>query len=147
MSRVRTFVAFAAGAAGLVLVAAQQAPALVTAQQAPALSSLRAGLWELDGLPGAKAPSRECIGDVQAFTRLEHRAASCSSKLISDNGHASVIEYSCGPIGFGRSQIDVITPRSLRINTQGISDSLPFNYTLYAHRVGECTAQATATRH
>jgi hypothetical protein len=43
--------------------------------------------------------------------------------------------------------MDVITPRSLRISTQGISDNLPFNYLLQARRVGECPEKATAARH
>jgi len=32
----------------------------------------------------------------------------------------------------------LITPRSLRIDTQGISDNLPFHYQLYARRVSDC---------
>ena len=51
---------------------------------------------------------------------------------------SATIEYHCAGADFGRSEIDVITPRSLRIETQGISDGLPFNYVLQARRVGEC---------
>jgi hypothetical protein len=120
---------------------------LGAAQQPPALSSLKAGMWELDGLPGAKAPSRECIADVQALARLEHRAGKCTSHVISDDGATTVVEYSCGGAGFGRSKIDVITPRSLKINTQGISDGVPFNYVLRAHRLDDCPTHATASRH
>jgi len=32
----------------------------------------------------------------------------------------------------------LITPRSIRIETQGISDNLPFNYVIQARRVGDC---------
>jgi len=58
-----------------------------------------------------------------------------------------VIHYSCPGNEFGRSTMTVITPRSLRIETQGISDNLPFAYVLQARRVGECTAGQTASRH
>lgn len=129
------------------LVGSAAALTLGAAQQPPVLSSLKAGLWELDGLPGARAPSRECIADVQTLTRLEHRAGYCTSKVISDDGKSTVVEYSCGGAGFGRSQIDVITPRSLRISTQGISGGMPFNYVLQAHRLDDCTAHASASRH
>ena len=123
------------------------AAALIAASQPLALDGTKPGLWELAGLPGASAPTRACITDVQALTRLEHRTRSCTSKVISDDGRSTVVEYSCGPAGFGHSKVEVITPRSLKISTQGISDALPFNYTLQAHRVGECAAQASVTRH
>ena len=41
----------------------------------------------------------------------------------------------------------MLTPRSLRIETQGISDSLPFNYVLQARRVGDCAKSAAVARH
>ena len=65
--------------------------------------------------------------------------ANCSLSVISDNGSATKINYKCGAAGFGETEIEVITPRSLRISTQGISDQLPFNYVLQARRIGECT--------
>ena len=122
--------------------------ALGGAKGPAALAEVKAGMWELGGLPGTHAPARACIADVQQLTRYEHRAKICTGKAISDNGRSTVIEYSCGGSDFGRTKIDVITPRNLKINTQGISDSLPFNYTLDARRVGECAKQsAAAIRH
>lgn len=113
--------------------------ALGGAKQPAALAEVKAGMWELSGLPGASTPARVCIADVEQLTRYEHRQQRCTSKTISDNGRSTVIEYSCGSAaGFGRTKIDMVTPRNLKINTQGISDSLPFNYTLSARRVGDC---------
>jgi hypothetical protein len=57
------------------------------------------------------------------------------------------VQYTCGAAGFGRTQIDVLTPRSLRISTQGISDGLPFNYVMQARRMGDCTKSASSSRH
>ena len=113
--------------------------ALGGATRPATLAEVKAGMWELGGLPGARAPARVCIAEVDQLTRYEHRARQCTSKAISDNGRSTVIEYSCGAAGFGRTKIDMVTPRNLKINTQGISDSLPFNYTLSARRVGDCT--------
>ena len=48
--------------------------------------------------------------------------------MISDGESQAVIEYNCSGGGFGRSKITVITPRSLSIETQGISDNFPFGY-------------------
>jgi hypothetical protein len=115
------------------------AVALGGATQPAALGQVKAGMWELEGLPGTTAATRVCIADVQQLTRYEHRTRACPGKAISDTGRSTVVEYSCGASDFGRTKIDVITPRNLKINTQGISDALPFNYTLNAHRVGDCT--------
>jgi hypothetical protein len=67
--------------------------------------------------------------------------------VISDDGSSTVIRYSCGGAGFGHSEIDVLTPRSLRISTQGISSGLPFNYVLQARRIEDCPKNVAATRH
>ena len=58
-----------------------------------------------------------------------------------------MVAYRCTGRDFGRSKLTVLTPRSLRIETQGISDGLPFNYVLQARRVGGCPAKASAAAH
>ena len=78
------------------------------------------------------------------LARFEHRGRNCSAKTVREAGSTSVIEYVCGSAGFGHSEVNVITPRSLRIETQGISQGLPFNYVLQAHRIADC---GTAQRH
>jgi hypothetical protein len=124
------------------------ASAWLVAATAPAgLSQAMGGLWEISGAPGAKAPVRQCFGSVGLLAQFEHRRNTCSHKVLRENGTSTLIEYSCGAAGFGRTEVDVITPRSLRVQTQGISDSLPFNYVLQARRVGDCPASQTASRH
>jgi hypothetical protein len=120
---------------------------LVGAQGPSALGGTSPGDWDFTGLPGAKAPLRECVADLMALAQFEHRGRHCSSKVISDRGNSIVVQYACGPADFGRTQIDVLTPRSLRISTQGISDSLPFNYVLQARRNGDCAKSAASLPH
>lgn len=133
---------------GIAIVAALGGLALLTAAQLPsALAMTSPGDWELSGVPTSKAPVRECVADLAALAQFEHRAQHCTRQVISDRGNSTVIQYSCGGAGFGRTQIDVLTPRSLRISTQGISDGLPFNYVMQAHRIGDCTKSASASRH
>ena len=127
--------------------AALAALALTAAQQPSALAGVQGGLWEVSGAPGAKAPVKQCVANVALLAEFEHRGKACTMKVVRDHGSSAVIEYSCGKAGFGRAQINVITPRSVRIDTQGISDQLPFGYVLQARRVGECPAAATASRH
>jgi hypothetical protein len=134
-------------AAACLAVAVTAAVTPGAAEQAPSIAQAQPGLWEISGAPGANAPSRQCVADIAALARFEHRAKSCAAKVLKNSGSMTSIEYSCGGAGFGHSEIQTITPRSLRISTQGISDGLPFNYVLQAHRIDDCPKNAAVTRH
>lgn len=121
--------------------------AAFAAAQASVLAQVQPGLWEISGAPGAHIPVRECVGDIAALARFEHRSSNCTSRVLKDSGNSTEIEYSCPGAGFGHTQIDVLTPRALRISTQGISGGLPFNYVLQARRVEDCAKNVAATRH
>ena len=139
VTRIRRLAIALAGAAGVLALGAAQRP-IALAQTSP-------GVWEVSGVPGAKAPVRECFADLGTLAQFEHRKTNCSRRVVSDNETSTVVEYTCPGGGFGHSQIDVITPRSLRISTQGISDGFPFNYVLQARRVGDCPKSVSASRH
>ena len=139
MSRLRL-----AGAGGAAFLAA----ALTAASPRPAaLANAAPGQWEIAGLPGSKTPSKQCVSDPITLAQFEHGSRNCSRTIISDSPSSTVVEYNCKAAGFGRSKMTVITPRSLRIETQGISEGLPFNYVLQARRVGDCPAKQTAAAH
>jgi hypothetical protein len=133
----RVAILTAAGAAAIL--------ALTAAQRPGPLGQASPGLWEISGAEGARVPIRQCIADLVALAQFEHRGRNCSSKVISSTPTSTVIEYQCGGgAGFGHSKIDAITPRNLRIDTQGISDGLPFGYVLQARRVGDCPAKTSS---
>jgi hypothetical protein len=113
---------------------------LVAAAQPSALAQTSPGLWEIDGLPKARAPIRQCVANTALLARVEHNGQACKQIVISDTETSTVIEYTCTGGGFGRSKLTLLTPRSLRIETQGISANYPFNYVIQARRVGECSA-------
>jgi hypothetical protein len=132
----------------LILAAIAALPAgAYAAAQSSALAKVAGGMWEVSGAPGASAPLRQCYADVLALAQFEHRAKTCTRSVVSDKGSSTLVRYSCGPSDFGQSEIDVITPRSLRISTQGISDQLPFNYVIQARRVGDCEKSASSSSH
>ena len=128
----------------LAFLALAGATALGAAQPPSPLAQAQPGLWEVGGVPGIVTPARMCVADIGVLARFEHRARNCSASTVRQGGTMSVIDYNCGAAGFGHSEVNVITPRSLRIATQGISDGLPFNYVLQAHRIADCPI---ATRH
>jgi hypothetical protein len=130
----------------LVLAAAALAGATVVAAPRPAaLAQASPGLWEVYRLPGVRDVTRECVGNVAILAQYEHRRHRCTSSIVSNGPISTVIQYNCPGGGFGRSTLTMITPRSLRIETQGISDNLPFNYLLQARRVGNCAPRASAS--
>lgn len=127
MRRVKVIVRLALGFAGIGLAAATT-PA--------ALSSIPGGLWEVTRT-GAE-PVRLCVADPVTLAQFEHRDSSCTRDVVRDAGTGATIHYTCTGGGFGHSSVKVITPRSLRVETQGISGNAPFKYVLQARRVGNC---------
>ena len=120
---------------------------LTAAQPVPTLADVQPGLWEVSGGDHSNVLARQCVASVTVLARFEHRTRPCSAKILKSSGSEASVEYSCGAAGFGHSDIDVLTPRSLRISTQGISGGLPFNYVLQARRIGECAKNLATTRH
>jgi hypothetical protein len=98
------------------------------------------GYWEVSRSATGVRPTKLCVPQAVLFAQWEHRRARCKREVISSSATDSVVSYTCPSGDFGRSHIRVITPRTLRIETQGISQGFPFNYTLHARRIGDCPA-------
>ena len=99
------------------------------------------GLWEVSRSATGANAERKCVPAAAVLAQWEHRNARCTRTVVSSAATESVVHYTCPGAGFGQSKITLITPRSLKIDTQGISDNLPFHYQLYARRVGDCGAR------
>ena len=110
---------------------------LSAAQRPASLTNVEGGLYEIDMIGKGLRP-RICVADPMAFASYEHRGKSCTKTVISDGPGGAVIQYSCAGGGFGRSTVKAITPRSLRVETQGIADNAPFQYVFQARRVAAC---------
>jgi hypothetical protein len=110
---------------------------LAAAQRPTSLNMVEGGLWEIDRLGPGERP-RLCISDPMQFAHYEHRGQACTRVIISDGPNGAVIQYTCPRGGFGRSTVKALTPRSLRVDTQGIADNAPFQYVFSARRVGTC---------
>ena len=124
-----TIVAFAA-----VCTAVVAGAAAVPRAMAPALP----GMWDVSLTADGKNAERLCLADPSLLAQWEQRNGRCTRVVIEDSGTKAVIHYTCADGGFGRSDMTLLTPRTLRIETQGISKSYPFAYTLHARRVGDC---------
>jgi len=124
-------------ALAMLVLGAAQSPA----HRPAALSGVSGGLWEISTSATGSNASRVCVPDPIALAQYEHRAASCTRVVISDKPSETVVHYTCPGGGFGQTKMTVLTPRSMRVETQGISDNAPFNYVLQVRRVGDCPAR------
>ena len=129
MNSFRALVRSAAAAVPLALVAAAPATVLTTAEP---------GYWEIER--SGKPVQRSCVANIASLAQLEHRGKPCTRVVIRANAGSATIHYTCTGGGFGDSTMTLVTPRSLRVQTQGISAGAPFNYTFQARRVGNCPA-------
>ena len=103
-----------------------------------ALQDVAGGRWEVSRSANGHGATRVCVPDPAMLAQFEHRGGACTRVILSDRAGETVIHYTCQGGDFGRTKVTVITPRSLRLETQGISNGLPFSYQLHARRVGNC---------
>jgi hypothetical protein len=94
------------------------------------------GLWEVSRNNGGRR--NVCIADPVALAQYEHLRLNCERDLVRNGQSRAEIHYTCQSGSFGQSNVELITPRSLRIETQGISNNAPFHYVLQARRLGDC---------
>ena len=95
------------------------------------------GEWEV-GKSASAQGTRVCLPDPAMLMQWEHRGKPCTRTILNSTIDRAEVQYQCASGGFGTSRVQVITPRSVKIITQGISDGLPFGYTVHARRVGDC---------
>lgn len=132
----RYFLPAGAGLAALALGAATLPPIIAKS----------GGQWEVSHSASGTNAEKACVPQAVVLAQWEHRRAQCTRVVISATATDAVIHYTCPGGGFGHAKMHVLTPRTLRIETQGISGGYPFNYVLHARRVGDCPAASLRPR-
>ncbi|QIL02818.1 hypothetical protein G7078_08500 [Sphingomonas sinipercae] len=113
--------------------------ALTAAAPATLLSQIAPGLWEFSG-PRNAPVRRVCLREPEVLARVEHQRRNCTQSIVRNDSITAIVDYTCPGAGFGNSKITMLTPRSMRIETQGISGEAPFAYVVQARRIGPCPA-------
>lgn len=134
----------------IILAAVAMAPiaaAAFAAETTPSLTGVAGGLWELSGVPGSKAAVKQCVADPVELAYAEHHGAVCTHQVLSDSGDILRIGYQCGAGGYGQATIKAVTPRSLRVDVQGIAAGGPYAYVMQAHRAGDCPVKVERGGH
>jgi hypothetical protein len=111
---------------------------LLAAAGPRALEPASGGLWRVSRDARGADAQAVCIADPIELGQWQHRGERCEHTILSDRDDKTVIDYSCGTGGFGRSEVTLFTPRTLRVATQGIAGDGPFNYVIHARRMGNC---------
>lgn len=118
----------ASAAAALLVLSGADSPSILTTAEP--------GLWEV--VRSGSKPRQICVAQVASLAQLEHRGGTCTRVVIRESGSRATIHYTCTGNGFGESEMTLLTPRSIRVETQGISRGAPFNYVVQARRTGNC---------
>ena len=119
--------------------------AAVRAVQPGGIAAAQPGLWDVSRSATGANPVRICLADPASLVHWEDRSANCKRDLLTEQANVVTFDYRCTGGAFGRAEVTLLTPRSLKVHTQGISGGLPFDDTLYARRAGNCP-QTLSTR-
>lgn len=103
------------------------------------------GEWEIGKTASGKG-ERVCLPDPALLMQWEHRARQCTRTIVNPALDRAEVHYTCVGGDFGTSRVRVLTPRSIKVDTQGIANGLPFGYVIHARRVGNCPTAPTTAR-
>lgn len=128
-----------AGAVGVALLACG-VPASGQRSSLTMLDQIDSGRWELRVRDAANPAERMCVNNGRRFIQLRHPDASCERLIVEDSPNEVTVQYTCRGQGYGRTSIRRETSRLVQIQSQGIRNGLPFEFSAEARRVGDCSA-------
>ncbi|MFP5394727.1 MAG: DUF3617 domain-containing protein [Alphaproteobacteria bacterium] len=102
------------------------------------LNSLEPGQWEVRTRESGTVPQRMCLSNGQALLQLRHPGPACERFVIEGNASEVVVQYTCRGRGYGRTEIRRETGRLVQIDSRGIANGLPFEFSAEARRIGNC---------
>lgn len=102
------------------------------------LDGLAKGEWTIrfrDGSPNRKV----CVRSGRELIQLQHGGPSCSRFVVEDGTSEVTVQYTCPGNGYGRTSIRRETGGLVQLESQGIADGLPFQFTAEARRTNSCS--------
>ncbi|HMT46351.1 MAG: hypothetical protein RL702_680 [Pseudomonadota bacterium] len=104
------------------------------------LDRLDTGRWEMRLRDPGSPTERLCVPNGRRFIQLRHPQSNCERFIVQDGPNEVTVQYTCRGKGYGRTHIRRETSRLVQIESQGIADGLPFEFSAEARRVGDCAA-------
>ncbi len=108
------------------------------APQISVLAKIEPGQWQLHATDDSTTRNL-CVRDPRILLQLGHAdTTQCSRFVVSQGPREITVRYTCPGAGHGRTTIGLVTPRSIKLQTQGIAGGLPFQHDYAARRTGAC---------
>ena len=118
--------------------AASLAAAPALAQGALAmLDSLEKGAWEVRSRDGSNV-RKVCLRTGRELLQLRHRQSNCNRFVVEDGAGEVTVQYTCRGNGYGRTSIRKERADLVQIDSQGIADGKPFQFSAEGRRTGRC---------
>lgn len=114
------------------------APAMGAGSSLAMLDQLEAGRWEIRVRENGAQPQKLCLASGHKLIQLRHPDAACERFVVEDGPKDVVVQYTCKGRGYGRTHIRKESGRLVQIDSRGIANGLPFEFTAEARRVGDC---------
>ena len=113
------------------------APAGGPAPLPAALDSLSSGSWDVRYRPD-NTREKVCVRSGKELIQLQHNAYKCSQFVVEETADRVTVHYTCRGHGYGRTQLRRENDRLVQIESQGIFDGAPFQFSAEARRTGAC---------
>lgn len=113
------------------------APASAQAPGLAMLAKLERGEWIVRFRDGSD-PRTLCVRSGRELIQLRHSDPGCSRYVVEDGASEVTVQYTCKGNGYGRTSIRRESGSLAQLDSQGIADGLPFQFTAEARRVGAC---------
>ena len=139
--RMREFTGKQLAAAALLAASAIAAPPILA--QVPALRMLDTfdpGLWEVRVRDGNRMVRKLCLESGRPLVQIKHPNTQCRSFVVKDEARSVIVHYTCPGAGYGRTQIRLENAQLAQVESQGIAEGFPFDFSAEARRVGTCRA-------
>lgn len=124
--------------AGLLLVGNGPAREPGAAAKVATLDRFERGDWEIRFRPD-NGRRHLCLRNGRPLIQLRHPLRECRQMVLDDTGDRVTVHYTCPGHGYGRTEIWRENARLAQIQSQGIVDGEPFDFSAEARRVGSCT--------
>lgn len=111
-------------------------PALAQASLAM-LDTLDKGGWEVRYRDGS-GTKKVCVKTGRELIQLRHTESGCNRFVVEDGSSEVTVQYTCRGNGYGRTSIRKETGALVQIDTQGIADGKPFQFSAEGRRTGAC---------
>lgn len=101
------------------------------------LESLDRGGWEVRFRDGS-TPRKICLRTGRELIQLRHDDKGCNRFVVEDGDSQVTVQYTCRGNGYGRTNIRKEATGLVQIDSQGIADGRPFQFSAEARRTGAC---------